>query len=163
MPSPLNLPAIHTSTPSPSPPHTKAKAHKHKPTSPISLLLSSPYYTELLALHDIFTTEKQTLIESLHIPVEEFRAASGSHQTLLAQAASKRVDAKVAEIVEYQEQFQRNWVRMVERWAEDIGGKVGRQVREVVREMVGKDDAEGVVKLDGILIAVQVKCGESYQ
>ncbi|PQE22540.1 hypothetical protein CJF31_00001467 [Rutstroemia sp. NJR-2017a BVV2] len=140
----------------PNSPQTKP----HKPTSPISILLSSPYYTELLTLHKRFTTEKQALLASLHIPVKEFRAASSSRQTLLAQAAKEKVDAQVAEIVEYQEQFQRNWVRMVERWAEDIGGKVGRHVKEVVAEMVRKNDAEGVMNLDGMLIAVQVRCSE---
>jgi non-ribosomal peptide synthetase component F len=141
---------------SPNPPTTKS----HKPTTPIFLLLSSPYYTEILALHQRFTTEKQALLDRLHIPVKEFRAASSSRQTLLAQAAKEKVDAQVAEIVEYQEQFQRNWVRMVERWAEDIGGKVGRHVKEVVSEMARENDAEGVVNLDGILVAVQVRCSE---
>jgi hypothetical protein len=143
-----------------SSPPKSPQTNSHKSTTPISLLLSSPYYPELLTLHARFTTEKQALLERLHIPLQDFRVASSSRQTLLAQAAKEKVDAQVAEIVEYQEQFQRNWVRMVERWADDIGGKVGRHVKEVVAEMVRKSDAEGVMNLDGMLIAVQVRCSE---
>ncbi|KAG4027449.1 hypothetical protein MFRU_030g00850 [Monilinia fructicola] len=116
----------------------------------LTTLQSSPYYTHLQTLQSTHQTTTQALLAQIHNHISLYREAVRAGDAARVQECQGDIDARVREVAEGYERRRREWDVLVERLAEDIGGRVGRVLLEVRGETNGEYEMELKGVVDGV-------------
>ncbi|ESZ92750.1 hypothetical protein SBOR_6862 [Sclerotinia borealis F-4128] len=141
---------FHPSHPQTSNPRSTTNAPHHQTI--LLLFSSSPYYTELQQMQKEYQTSSHNTLLQTQNSLSIYRNAVRTRSPMGIQAAQEMIDRNVQEMVEFHEEKKRKWDVVMERLAEDVGGYLGRVLKEVVREMNGRVGLVGSeMNLEGVL------------
>ncbi|KAI9648167.1 hypothetical protein NHQ30_002799 [Ciborinia camelliae] len=132
------------------------------PNLTITALQSSPYYTDLQEIQTSYRTSSQAILTTIQAHTSIYRDVVRARNTGEIQKTQEMIDKKVEEMVELHGTKKREWDLGVRRLAEDVGGRLGRMVLEVLGDMDGNGvgivgsemNNADIMNLEGLLVEV---------